>query len=314
MSGALFVIAACFCWGLVFAIPKYLAGYNPIEIALGRYLFFGLFSVVFVFVNKRHLLSKSYIVFWKKALGYSIVCTFLSYTGLVACIKYANSASAALIFGMSPVTISLYGNWFKKEFSYKCFIASGCLMVIGIILSNLDAFHFEGSSWISYIFGLICGFFGLATWTWYAVNNFHMIKESQDLSSNDWVVMMGFVTFFLSLFLAGLYVWLSPDLSKFASFNLDVKQYIVGSALLGIVSSWFAFFLWNCGNKRLPVSMAGQLTVFEMIFGLILVYLVEARWPSLMEILGIGFMLIGVMAAFRMLKKVSPVKVPEETF
>jgi hypothetical protein len=47
------------------------------------------------------------------------------------------------------------------------------------------------------------------------------------------------------------------------------------------------------------MSLAGQLLIFETLFGLLLVYIWEHRLPDVVEALGIFFMLTGVSSGVR---------------
>lgn len=301
--GIFFVIAACFCWGLIFVIPKLLSEFNAIEIAMARYLFFGVVCFAFMLLCKRHLFKRSYWRIWPQAVWYAFISTLLSYTCVVFCIQYANPAVAALIFGMSPITIALCSNWYRKEYPFRRFLIPVLFMLTGLILVNLDAFHLGDVQVGIYCLGLLCGIVGLAAWTLYTISNFHFMANHRSLSPNDWVIMQGVGTFFLVLIAAACLVWLMPNLQKFYVWSDALKSYLLGGLILGVVSSWIAYYFWTCGNLRLPIALAGQLSIFEMIFGLLFVYVMEKRFPLGLEIGGFVCMLTGVLTAFKVLKQ-----------
>ena len=83
----------------------------------------------------------------------------------------------------------------------------------------------------------------------------------------------------------------------------EMQAFMVGGLMLGFFSTWLGIFLWNQGSSRLPVSFAGQLTVFETIFGLMFVYLVDQRLPSWIELCGATLMLSGVIVSINAFKK-----------
>src|ERR1700733_3435751 len=115
LIGVLYVIGACLCWGLVFVVPLFLQGFSSIEIALGRFFFFGLFSFLFLLLKKKHLIQRVYAEAWAKAFLYGFISTLVCYICLVFCMRYANAAVAALIYAMSPITITLFGNYRKQN-------------------------------------------------------------------------------------------------------------------------------------------------------------------------------------------------------
>ncbi|MBS0649164.1 MAG: DMT family transporter [Verrucomicrobia bacterium] len=301
-TGILCIIAACFCWGLIFVIPLFLSSFSPVEIALGRYLFFGLTSLILLLGHRRHLFQKAYLGAWLNSIWFAFLSTLLSYTSIVFCIRYANSAVAALIFGMSPITIALTGNLFKKEFSFRSFIIPCLVMALGIMFTNIHAFQLDATNVSLYCIGFFCGLLGLASWTWYTIANFHYLKR-RPMPTHDWIVMLGVSTLLLVFLSAGIYACLN-SMNHYLHWSPELESFLLGSFILGTVSTWAAFYFWNRGNLRLPISLAGQLTVFEMIFGLLFVYLAEERWPTSLEVTGMVLMLIGVLAAFKSLRKV----------
>ena len=295
------VLLACLCWGLVFIFPIFMHGFNPVEIALGRFFFYGLISLFWLLFNKRHLLSRSYLKAWKMAVWLGGISTIVGYSGMVFGLHYANPAVTALIYAMSPMTIALLGNYRKKEFAFSLFVIPSIFMILGIVLSNLPAFHYSGESLGWYVFGLICAVLGLAAWTWYAVANSHFLSQQSKITVNDWSLMMGSATFILVLGIGSCFALFMPDVSKFFVFDSAMQTFLIASIVMGIVSTWLAFFFWNFGSRKLSIALAGQLMIFEVMFGLILIYFIEHRFPSFVEILGITCMLAGVLSGCRIL-------------
>jgi drug/metabolite transporter (DMT)-like permease len=83
----------------------------------------------------------------------------------------------------------------------------------------------------------------------------------------------------------------------------NLFQYIGGCAALGILCSWLSAFLWNKASLHLPVSLVGQLTLFETLFGLLFVYTLEQHLPPQMEFFGIVFMVAAIAYAIRSTSK-----------
>lgn len=309
IPGILFIIGACSCWGAIFVIPTYMEGFGALEIALGRYFFFGLISL-FLLATRRYLVQRKYWRFWPKALWFGFLSTIACYTGVVFCIQYANPAIAALIFGISPISIALYGNIYRKEYAFRSFALPLLLIALGLILVNLDAFQIGSTPLPTYCLGLFCGMLGVATWTWYTVDNFHFMEKSSQgelkLCPNEWVIMTGVSTLFLVLICAAFFACFTSNLSAYLTLTPQLKTFLLGSLIQGSLCTWLAYYLWNCGSLRLPIALSGQLSIFEMIFGLVFVYLCEQRFPLPLEITGILLMTFGVLAAFKTLQKVSP--------
>lgn len=301
--GIINVLLACLCWGLIFVVPSIIEGFNPFEIALGRFFCYGFISFSWILLSKRHLLSKKYLPVWKKAAWFGLISTLICYIGMVFGIRYANPAVTALIFAMSPITIAFLGNYLRKEFEFSQFFLPSLFMLIGIVIANLPAFQSSTGSLGYYLLGLGSAFLGLTAWTWYTVNNSIFLSKQSQVSMSEWNLMMGGATFILVLITSCFLPWLSQDASKYLSFEPKMQTFFIASLILGVISTWFAFFFWNSGSKRLPISIAGQLMVFEVIFGLTFIYLLEKRVPIFIEILGIIFMLTGVLIGCRKLVK-----------
>lgn len=299
-SSILSIVFACLCWGLVFVLPSWIKGFGPIEISIGRFFVYGFVCLLWLLLTKRHLMKESFF-YWKKAAIYGFSSTLLCYTCMMFGMKYATPAMTTLIYAMSPMTIAFFGNFKKKEYSYKKFAVPSLLMFLGIIISNLGAFQGTKDSVLLYIVGLLAAMGGLASWTWYAVDNSGFMEKNPQIKVNDWSVMMGSSTFFLVLALAGISLCFSSDISHMFRVESGAGRFLVGCIMLGTVSTSFAFYFWNQGAKKLPISLVGQLMMLEVIFGLLLLYLFEQRIPSLSEILGIVFMLSGVIIGSRLL-------------
>ena len=289
--GILSILGACLCWGFIFVIPQFLSDYSAIAIAVGRFFFFGLASLVFLVIKKRSLLDKKFFPFWRQASILSFVATIVQYVGLVLCLRYANPSIAALIYGLAPITISLSGTWKKQGFNLKQFFLPGLLTFFGLILINLDAFQLTNSSPPEYLFGLFCGFLGLSSWTWYAVANSEFMEKNRGISPLDWVTMFGTTTFCIVSGIILCYLPFSPP----KSLQQLGPEFMIGCAILGIVSTYAAFLFWNEGTKRLPIHLVGQIAVFEMLFALLFIFLIEKRLPLTSETGGILFILAAVL-------------------
>ena len=168
-------------------------------------------------------------------------------------------------------------------------------MLIGIVVSNVTAFQERGDNFFLYFLELIGAFTSLAAWTWYAVDNAAFLTKRPDIKVNDWSVMMGSGTFAIVLLLCVFGFLGSFEFAHFFDIAHGGDRFIIGSLLLGIVSTGLAFFFWNQGTKKLSISLVGMLMMLEIVFGLVLIYLFENRLPSFLEGLGITCMLSGVI-------------------
>ena len=74
---------------------------------------------------------------------------------------------------------------------------------------------------------------------------------------------------------------------------------VVGVAgLLG--ASLIGNNLWNIASRRLPLTLSGQMIVFETLFALAYGFVFDHRWPRPLEIAAIVLLMAGVAWSVRL--------------
>ncbi len=301
VKGIIYALIACLIWGLIFVVPQFMEGFNSLEVAFGRYFFYGIFSLfIFARIKLRGTFNYSFY-YWKQALIFSLITTIGYYPFVVLSLRYSSPAICALILGISPITIAFYGNWRLKECDYRSLLFPALMIFLGMILINAPHFINEVFP-VSHFLGLICALLALFTWTWYAVANAKILKDHSELTSSDWSTMMGVATLFwvgvFGLFF-GFFFKEHIEMDKYFTFDATWIKFIIGAAVLGFICSWVGAYLWNKASTYLPVSLAGQLMIFETIFGLVFVYVIEQRMPPMIEFLGVTILLLSIIYAMR---------------
>lgn len=303
--GIAFVLAACFIWGLIFVVPQYMSGFSAIEVVLGRYLVYGLISsIIFLKTTRQKPHTQSRKV-WKNALRLSFAATIGYYTCVVLSLRYAAPADCALILGVGPVVIAFYGNWKQKEIPNKNLIFPSFLILLGLAIINVPHFE-ETANRMSYLFGITCAILALLSFSWFIVANDKFLKNHRTISPADWSTIMGVsALFWVTIFTASLTFFFNDQLEieKYTTPSDELTQFIIGSCILGILCSWVGGYLWNKAGPYLPISLSGQLTIFETIFGLIFVYSIENTLPQALEAFGIVILLIAVVYAINQFTK-----------
>lgn len=308
IQGIAFALAACFIWGLIFIVPQFMDGFAPIEIALGRYLIFGIISLGILCRERLQGLCRYALSVWGNALVFSLISTIGYYTCVVLALRYSTPAMCALILGISPITIAFYGNWKQHECSYQSLILPSLLIVLGLVIINAP--HLQDSeSPTQYILGLVCGLLALSAWSWYVVANARFLKKNPHVLSSDWSTLIGVSTLFwvaLCSLLLGIFFAAEFEMHKYLTLSPSLINFLIGCSILGLFCSWIGSFLWNRASINLPVSLAGQLTIFETIFGVIFVYALEQRLPPQLECVGIAILLSAVAYGIRQASRLSP--------
>ena len=290
-KGIAFALSACFIWGLIFIIPQFMGSFSPIEIVLGRYLFYGGISLLLLLKGRLSGFCCYPLSVWIKALYLSFLSGY--YLWVILAIRYTSPEICALILGISPITIAFYGNWKQKEGNFKLLILPSFLILIGLIMINAPHIVMTSSSW-EYAIGLICSLIALISWSVYVVLNSRFLKKNSHIISNDWATIQGVATL-IWVIVCGLayrtFLGDEIDLQKYFNWNYETMSFFIGCAILGVICSWVGAALWNKASIYLPVSLAGQLMIFETIFGVLFVYILNQQLPSLMEFSGITLLL-----------------------
>lgn len=300
VSGILFVLGACFVWGLIYVLPGVLIGFSPVEVTLGRYFFYGLVSLIILLFTRKWDLANLSSKIWLKALCFALVSNVIYYLLIVMGVRYASPAVAALIFGTSPIVISFYGNWKEGHASYKKLLIPTMLIVVGLFMINWEALAWgtPHGSRLTYFLGLLCSAGAVVAWTWFVAANATFLEEHPQICHSNWATILGLATLVwvivISIILA-VTIAVPSDIQRYMELSPEMMNFIWGSLALGLAASWTGFFLWNKATAILPVSLAGQLTIFETIFGLIFVFSFESRLPSPFETAGIVCMLSAIV-------------------
>lgn len=218
------------------------------------------------------------------------------YTLVILALRYSSPAVCALILGIHPITIAFYGNWQQKETSHKNLILPSLLILVGLVLVNIPHILTSPSS-TYYMLGLLFSFLALLIWSWHVVSNARFLKHHPKVRAGDWATMIGVATLFWVVIIAIILVSFFSNQLHLAQHFLVQREFIrfvVGSAILGVLCSWVGTFFWNQAIVRLPVSLAGQLTIFETIFGILFIYIVSMRLPAISEMIGVVILLTTV--------------------
>ena len=302
----------CLFWCLFFrgvlyyVFQAFMAGFSPLEVMLGGYFFLGILSLVLILKQGLQKWRSIPWTQWRQAIFYALIVNVVYYFSLINGLRWSNASVIALLMGVSPITLSFYGNWLQKEYSYRQLAVPTLLIGCGIVCVNWEAMTLLSgpASW-GYLFGLSCGILALLAWNWYAVSNTQFLKENPSLSSCDWSIMIGIGTFVWVLAILPLFLASSSaeDLQKFYDFGPTLYYFLMGCLIMGAVCAWLGSYFWNLGSQTLPIALAGQLTIFETIFGILFFYLLKHSFPTFLELMGIVATLTGVCVSLHLFRK-----------
>lgn len=296
-----FSVLACFFWGIIFIVPLFLGDFCCIDIALGRYLSYGLVSLIlFAFVQGGFQKLKFH---WKTAFLFAAFMNVGYYTAVALGVRYSSASLVALLMGIAPISIGLAGNAKGFKGIYNLLLVPGLLILSGLAFVNIETLsgEWDASDPLMFFSGVFFGLIALAAWTWYVVANKNFLTRNQTIEPKDWTTLVGVMTLLVALVsIAMRSFFLEQEyLDQFLHWNDKTLRFIVLVSTLGILCSWIGTTLWNMASRDLPSALSGQLAILETIFGLIFVFLIEGRLPSLLEVTGILFILAGVLKGLR---------------
>lgn len=302
-------------WGLIFVGPLLLPEYPAALQSVGRYLAFGLIALPLAWFD-RATLRQLTRADWLVAVRLAIIGNLLYYLCVASAIQRAGGPLPTMIIGTLPVTIAVTANLSSSQGDARLpwirLAPALALIIIGMgFVNNVEiaALRDGAADTTRYLQGAMLAFGAVACWTWYPLRNAVWLRANPDRSPRAWATAQGVAT--LPLAIAG-YVLLWGGL-RFAGNDFAMPagprpgMFIGLMAAIGLFASWLGTLCWNEASRRLTTALAGQLIVFETLAGLAYSFIQRQKIPERQVVLGIAFLVIGVILALRVkAKKPSP--------
>lgn len=291
------VMAGAF-WGSVFIAPRLLPDFSPLALSAGRYVTYGLVSLLAALPLLRQLAGKITRQDWMALVSLSLSGNLVYYVLLAAAVQRVGIAPTSLIIGVLPVTVTLLGRRDQGAVSLRKLVWPLLLVLLGIACINLDVFSASAAGatggWCRRALGLACAAGALLSWSWFAVQNTRYLKQHVRYSGNEWSVLSGLMTGLLGILLGLAAATVPGALHQGAMPMPRWHMFWIVNLALAVGASWLGNSLWNAASKRLPLTLSGQMIVFETLFALLYGFVYDARWPRLLEIAAIGLLMGGV--------------------
>jgi drug/metabolite transporter (DMT)-like permease len=285
------LVAGAF-WGGVFLAPKLLHAFTPLQMTAGRYVCYGLASAALLAPSARKVLARLTWADWRDLAGLSLLGNIVYYVGLAVSVQIAGVAPASLIIGLLPVTITLVGAKPGEGVPLRRLAAPLLLVAAGVLCINIAAFQTATDVSVGRLsLGLMAAAGALVVWTVFAVWNARRLAATPRFNSHEWSLLTGVVTGLLSLLLVIPAFFLGGVEHAQAGWMLFWGV----SLAVALGASVIGNGLWNAASRLLPLSLSGQLIVFETLFALLYGFLHEGRWPLPLETAAIVLMLAGVL-------------------
>jgi drug/metabolite transporter (DMT)-like permease len=302
--GVTYGVMAGAIWGTVFLVPRLLPDFPPMMLGAARCMLYGLVSLAVGLPMARRLAGKLTRADLAAVGRLALVGNLVYYVFLTAGVHRVGIGPTSLIVGVLPVTVTLAGRRDAGAIALRRLIWPLLLVVAGIICINLDVFAASatpsGSAGVSdKLLGVLCAIGALASWTWFAVENARYLRRNPHFDGNEWSVLLGLATGLLGGMLWLGCAWLPGGTPTAALDPTRWHTFWLLNLGLALGASWVGTGLWNAASKRLPLTLSGQLIVFETLFALLYGFIYDTRLPRPLETAAIVLLIAGVMWSVR---------------
>lgn len=283
-------------WGLVFLAPQLVRGFNPLQLTVGRYLGYGLIALMLIAPRWRTLSVQSGRRQWWSLAWLALSGNTLYYVLLSSAVQTGGIAMTSLVIGFLPVAVTVIGSRDHGAVSLRRLLPSLLLCTAGAVCIGSQALaRSTVASAERPLFGLLCAIGALASWTAYAIGNARCLARLPTVSPQDWNLLTGLATGAQSLLLLPFAFALGA-----ASHGVDAwARFGVVSAGVAVLASIAGNALWNRMSRLLPLTLVGQMILFETLFALLYGWLWERRWPTPLEIAALCFVVLSVLSCLR---------------
>lgn len=305
-NGVLCALLAGAMWGGVFIVPEILAAFTPLELAVGRYVSYGLIAMCLMLPRLGSVLGRVSRADGVALLRHALAGNIVYYMLLAIGVKLAGVAATSLIIGLMPITVTLMGH--KDHGAMPLARLAPALLVVGagMLCINVDVFlhaRASGGDLLQTLLGIVCATAALACWTWYSVDNARYLKRHAHFSSAEWSALYGITSGMIAIVAGALafFIW-HADITGAAgnASGRDWTLFWSVNAALALGASVIANQLWNIASRRVPVTLGGQLILFETLFALLYGCLYTQTPPRALEVAAFVLLIIGVAWSVRL--------------
>ncbi|MBY8821227.1 DMT family transporter [Sphingomonas colocasiae] len=282
-------------WGLVFLAPELVRGFGPLHLAAGRYLAYGLFAMILLAPRWHGLRDRLGRREWV-ALGWlSLLGNCLYYILLASAVQLGGIAMTSLVIGLLPVAVTILGSRDGGAPPLSQLAPSLLLGIAGVVCVGWQALGpAPGGSLVEQAAGLACAVGALVSWMIFAIGNTRWLARLDHVSAHDWSLLLGVVT-------GGQALLIVPAAVLLEATGQDISQWshlIAVCAGVALLSSIAGNALWNRASRLLPLTLIGQMILFETLFALLYGFAWEARLPTMLETLAILLVIASVTSCF----------------
>lgn len=287
-------VAAGALWGLVFLAPELARGFTPLQLAAGRFLAYGLFAAVLLYPRRASLKATLRARDWRALCWLSLLGNSLYYVLLANAVQRGGIAMTSLVIGFLPVAVTVIGSRDDHAVPLRRLAPSLLLGIAGVGCIGWQALGAETAR--GGLVGLLSAVGALVSWTCYAVGNSRQLARLPRVSVHDWNLATGVVTGAQALVLLALTFLLGDGTGHTVAEWGRLVAVVTGVALAASIAG-NAF--WNRMSRLLPLTMVGQMILFETLFALLYGFLWERRLPTAWEGTAMVLVVLSVLSCVR---------------
>ena len=303
--GVLCGLLAGAMWGMVFIVPQLLPAFSPVELAVGRYTAYGAIALLLMLPRLHALFGRLEQSDYAALLRHALAGNIVYYMLLALGVKLAGVAPTSLIIGVLPIAVTLLGRKDHGAVALRSLALPLLVVAAGIACINVDVFRHALASNANIgrtLLGLACATGALLCWSWYTIDNTRYLKRNPHFSSAEWSALYGLASGAIALLIgaACLAIW-HEDVTGAAgaASGRDWTVFWITNALLALCASVIGNHLWNIASRRVPVTLSGQLILFETLFALLYGFIHAHQYPRPLEAAAVVLLIVGVVWAVR---------------
>ena len=287
-------------WGLVFLAPEIARAFSPPQLTVGRYLAYGVISLLLIAPRWRSIRSHVSAREWLALSWLGLTGNTLYYIFLSSAVQMGGIAMTSLVIGFLPVAVTLIGSRADGAVPLPKLAPALVFCIAGAVCSGWqDVVRPPEYQSANGFLGLLCAIGALVSWTVYAVGNRHWLAKLGGVSAQDWNLLTGIATGVQSLALV-------PVVLMFDQGHHDAPAWLRFAAVsigVAVLASILGNALWNRMSRLLPLTLVGQMILFETLFALIYGSVWEQRWPTVFEALAFILICCGVVSCISVHKR-----------
>jgi drug/metabolite transporter (DMT)-like permease len=230
---------------------------------------------------------------WWSLTWLSLAGNTLYYILLSSAVQLGGIAMTSLVIGFLPVAVTIIGSRDAGAVSLRRLAPSLALCAAGTACIGWQSLAASSSAAPGQqLIGLLCAIGALAAWTAYAVGNARCLTQLKDISAHDWNLLTGIVTGAQSLVLVPLAIAIETTSHS----GQQWLQFTGVAAGIAVLASLVGNSLWNRASRLLPLTLVGQMILFETLFALAYGLVWEQRLPTALEVAALVFVILSVLS------------------